>query len=259
MLSMYVSDNHRSWDENLDQIACAIRTSKHEVTKLTPYFVNFGRNMNLSGKDYSRPNLLDVEDGTQTNEVCRNESLKGMFADVRKRLETAAQKSCEQYNLRRRHVEYLPNQLVWKRNFSIGQAIQCETIESLESIFEAIFVVAYSDTEGVNVEGQPTTCELKKNWLKRRVASGTIEPSIETIIESENENLNTEVAELLSENEDGAIDNFFVKWVTNIAKLARLVTTNANEEGDRGNQQVLPGFVDDMNSNRAQSYTGTQT
>ncbi|KAG5868007.1 hypothetical protein JTB14_024058 [Gonioctena quinquepunctata] len=36
MLAMYVSDNHRSWDENLDEIACAIRTSRHEVTKLTP-------------------------------------------------------------------------------------------------------------------------------------------------------------------------------------------------------------------------------
>ncbi|KAG5874940.1 hypothetical protein JTB14_034670 [Gonioctena quinquepunctata] len=49
MLAMYCSENHRCWDENLDKIDCAIRTSKHEVTKVTPFFMNFGRNMALSG------------------------------------------------------------------------------------------------------------------------------------------------------------------------------------------------------------------
>lgn len=143
----------------------------------------------------------------------------------------------------------LKNQHRLTRKFylkAIGQAIQCENIESLKSILEAIFIVAYSDTEGVNKEGQPTTCELKKNWLKRRIASGTIESSIESIIETDNENLDTERTESLSESEDGAIENYFKKWVTNIAKWARQVTANANEEGDRGNQQVLPGFVNEI-------------
>ncbi|KAJ8963739.1 hypothetical protein NQ317_002534 [Molorchus minor] len=45
---------------------------------------------------------------SRISESTRNEHFKHMFSDVRKRLEVAAKKSCDQYNLRRRHVEYLP-------------------------------------------------------------------------------------------------------------------------------------------------------
>lgn len=39
ILVAYVSQNHRSWDEFLPKITCAIRTAKHDTTGLTPYFV----------------------------------------------------------------------------------------------------------------------------------------------------------------------------------------------------------------------------
>ncbi|KAG5898724.1 hypothetical protein JTB14_020918 [Gonioctena quinquepunctata] len=122
MLSMYVSENHRIWDEHIHEIACAIRTSRHETTKLTPYFVNFGRNMALSGDDYAESKLCECEEETQGVESSRNEKFRHMFLDVRKRLERAGEKSCERYNLRRRHVEYLPNQLVWKKNYVLSNA-----------------------------------------------------------------------------------------------------------------------------------------
>ncbi|KAG5866309.1 hypothetical protein JTB14_019302 [Gonioctena quinquepunctata] len=109
---MYSSDNHQRWDEKIDEIACAIRTSKHETDKLTPYFLNFGRNMVFSGADYSQYEK-PVEDGLQTGDRSRNECFREMFMDVRKRLEKAGEKSCARYNLRCGHVEYLPNQLVW--------------------------------------------------------------------------------------------------------------------------------------------------
>lgn len=31
MLSMYVSDNHKKWDQELSAVACAIRTAKHDT------------------------------------------------------------------------------------------------------------------------------------------------------------------------------------------------------------------------------------
>lgn len=122
MLSIYVSDNHRTWDENLSKIACAIRTSTHEVMKLTPFFVNFGRNMMLSGKDYKDDENSGIQDGTEFDGRNRSEKFKQMFADVKKRLEVAGKKSCDRYNLRCRHVEYLPNQLVWRRNYVLSEA-----------------------------------------------------------------------------------------------------------------------------------------
>lgn len=122
MIAMYVSDNHRTWDEHLSEIGCAIRTSTHETTGLTPYFVNFGRNMILSGEDYVKQDLLGVEDGTQVGAATRNEQFRAMFADVKERLEIANQKSCDRYNLRRRHVEYFPNQIVWRKNYVLSDA-----------------------------------------------------------------------------------------------------------------------------------------
>lgn len=122
MMSIYVHENHRTWDVELPKIACALRTAKQETTKLTPYFVNFGRNMVLSGDDYDNSDLLEKECGTQTAEVSRNFMLKRMFADVKKRLEEAARKCCERYNLRRRYEEFVPNQLVWRKNYTISDA-----------------------------------------------------------------------------------------------------------------------------------------
>lgn len=122
MLAMYTSENHRTWDENIHKIACAIRTSTHETTKLTPYFINFGRNMVLSGTDYSSKDLLDVEDGSQTCENSRNESFRNMFKEVRNRLEISGKRSCDRYNLRCRNIEYFPNQLVWKKNYVLSDA-----------------------------------------------------------------------------------------------------------------------------------------
>lgn len=122
MLSMYVSDNHKMWDANLHKIACAIRTSTHEVMKLTPYFVNFGRNMMLSGDDYNIREKLQIEDGTQECDKSRNSFFRDMFSDVKKRLFDANKKSCDRYNLRARHVEYLPNQLVWRKNYVLSDA-----------------------------------------------------------------------------------------------------------------------------------------
>lgn len=121
MLSMYVSDNHRSWDENLQKIACAIRTSTHEAMKLTPYFVNFGRNMIVSGEDY-RDDVPDLEDEYLDSQATRNDAFRKMFADVKKRLQIANERSCHTYNLRRRNVEYLLNQPVWKKNYVLSDA-----------------------------------------------------------------------------------------------------------------------------------------
>lgn len=51
MLTAYVSDHQQDWDKYLAKVACAIRSAKHEVTGFTPNFVNFGREIRLSGRD----------------------------------------------------------------------------------------------------------------------------------------------------------------------------------------------------------------
>lgn len=120
MLSIYVSDNHRTWDLNLHKIACALRTAKHETIRHSPYFVNFGRTMILSGKDHQKSEYLRID--TETTSEPRSEGFHKLFGEVKKRLASATERNAKSYNLRRRNEEFLPNQVVYRKNFALSDA-----------------------------------------------------------------------------------------------------------------------------------------
>lgn len=117
MLRAYVADNHRNWDNYLAKIACAIRTATHEATKLTPFFVNFGREMLVNGKSHNFSNQKDVFDAE-----ARSRALEDVRADVKRRLAKISASSCKSYNLRRRNVKYYVNDLVWRKNFVLSES-----------------------------------------------------------------------------------------------------------------------------------------
>lgn len=127
MLAMYVSENHRKWDINLAKVACATRTAKHESTKESPYFINFGRRMVLCGEDFTRNMQLGVDNVSEPEENSRQEGFKKLFEDVRHRLDKAAKKNEKTYNFRRRSEEFFLNQLVWKKNFTLSNAAKFYT------------------------------------------------------------------------------------------------------------------------------------
>lgn len=119
---MYASEDSRKWDVDLQKIACSIRTVKHEILGLTPYFSLFGRNMCLCGKDYERTFIVESENEDATGGATRNERFRQLFETVRKRLEMPDGRRVERYNFRRRQQEYSLNQPVWKKNFQILDA-----------------------------------------------------------------------------------------------------------------------------------------
>ena len=43
MLSVYVSDNHRDWNEQLPYVMMAYRSAEHETTGMSPNMLMFGR------------------------------------------------------------------------------------------------------------------------------------------------------------------------------------------------------------------------
>lgn len=124
MLAMYVQDNHKLWDANINQLACALRTARQEITKVSPYYMNFGRNMCLSGKDYG--NELDSQNSQESDDneqwISRNRAFSKLYLDVKKRLEKAGERSSMRYNLRKRSAEFTVGQKVWRRNYIISDA-----------------------------------------------------------------------------------------------------------------------------------------
>lgn len=143
MLSSFVKDNHRNWDTVLPKVACAMRTGIHESTGLTPYFINFGREMRLSGSDHIPPDIGNnptVEPGNPSTEE-RSEILRKVCKDVKTRLQKAQQNSAKTYNLRRRHVQYNLGDRVWRKNYAISDGAKYFT-SKLAPKFLGPFIIA---------------------------------------------------------------------------------------------------------------------
>lgn len=120
MISSYITKNHKTWDENLAAIACAIRTAKHEVIGYTPFFVNFGRNYIGSGRAHEEVNRSEIDFSDSVNN--RIMGFQKMFADIQRKLQLAHERSKNNYNLRRREVRYEVGQYVWRRNKVLSDA-----------------------------------------------------------------------------------------------------------------------------------------
>lgn len=119
MLTAYVNDNHRGWDKFLSRVVCALRTAKNETTKYTPYFVNYGREMILDGELHNK-----IGDRFKTSIGERTKDFGRLFRELYMRIGSAAERSQARYNLSHREVNFEPGERVWKRNFTLSDAIR---------------------------------------------------------------------------------------------------------------------------------------
>lgn len=129
MLSCYVAQNQRQWCKLLPKVACAIRTATHEVLKLTPFFVNFGREHVISGNQYEEPQIPDANPKNPTEKA---ELLKAIFKDVRQRLDKAHERSKTTYNLRHRPVQFNEGDKVYRKNHVLSDAANYITAKLAE-------------------------------------------------------------------------------------------------------------------------------
>lgn len=150
-LRAYIADNHRMWDVLLPKVACAIRTSSHEVLKTTPYFVLFGRDMPLKQNSESIP-----EEGFQIDRDSTDchwfKTLGTVINDVRKKIIHSADKSKERYNMRHRDTQYFPHDLVLRKNHVLSDAAKYYTAKLAPT-----FIGPYQITRKVS----PWTYELR--------------------------------------------------------------------------------------------------
>lgn len=121
----YIQDDHKLWDENIHQIAQAIRLAKHEVTKLSPSYLCFMRNVPTDGSFYGKiserdNNFIDISGNVLDPEV--QLKVPELFEDVRKRLLHSHELNKGRYNLRRRDVRFRVGDRVWKKNFMLSNA-----------------------------------------------------------------------------------------------------------------------------------------
>lgn len=124
MLSSYVSEHQKDWDKLLPKVACAIRTNVSEVTGVTPFFVVFGREHKSTGDSYRSPIGSDLIDFTSSS---RQQVLSSVFKDVKEKLEQAHRKTKARYDLRRRPIQFLVGQKVFRKNHVLSNAANAFT------------------------------------------------------------------------------------------------------------------------------------
>lgn len=115
MMAAYVKDNHRNWDKNLNYIATAVNSVRHDVTGYSPHELVFGDKWRDSGK-WKYAEMAGQElppfGGRQGN----SDKRAAVYAEVVERLKKAYERNAHYYNLRRRAVECQIGQTVYRED-----------------------------------------------------------------------------------------------------------------------------------------------
>lgn len=139
--------NQRKWDEELQKIGCAMRNSRHDTTGYTPYFLNFGREITLSGEQYNRPG----DDSGIMSPMEKATALSKIFEIVRKNIRKTNAVNKRNYDLRHRPRSFEVGDMVWKRNMVLSDAAK---------YFSAKLAPAYVGPYRVHKRLNPWTYEL---------------------------------------------------------------------------------------------------
>lgn len=112
-IRMSIGKDHTNWDQQLTKISCAMNSSYHTSTKMTPYSINFGQNMVLQGDAYK----YEIRDEIPPELV--NVKFKEMRETVKVNLKQAYDNSKKYYDLRSRPTAvFNQGEIVWRRNFA---------------------------------------------------------------------------------------------------------------------------------------------
>lgn len=117
----YIDKLHNRWDENIPQIACAIRTAVHDTTKYSPFFINFGRNMITSGDQYEKFVQPPYKSNDQIAES-KSENLKKIIDEVKENIKKGSMQVEKRYNLRAKPIQFNEGDVVYKKNFELSNA-----------------------------------------------------------------------------------------------------------------------------------------
>ena len=108
MLAMYVSSDHKNWDDVLPFITYAYNTAQHETTGYSPYYLLYARTPR-SCLDTIFPFSVHDEPSLAAT-LCRAEEARRL---ARLRIVASQERSKRRYDIRRQHVCYSPGDLVW--------------------------------------------------------------------------------------------------------------------------------------------------
>lgn len=151
-IRMSLGKDHQNWDNGLSKIACAMNSSFHTSTKMTPYLINFGQNIMVQGDAY-RYGLCD-----QTPTDRTSDKFRVLREQVGLNLKKAYSNSKKYYDLRSsQNAVFYPGEYVWRRNF-----VQSSTANKFMAKLAPKFIKSY-----VNRRIGNNNYELIDNYTKK--------------------------------------------------------------------------------------------
>lgn len=112
----YLEKDHRDWDMYLSEIECALRTSVHTATGVTPFFALFGYHMYSSGADYILGRKLQSLTDHEILQLNGNDKMEILREKIKENMKQAYNRSAKRYNRGAREIKFAPGQEVYRRN-----------------------------------------------------------------------------------------------------------------------------------------------
>lgn len=116
---------HSTWDQNISDIASALRSAVHQTLQTTPYEALFGQTMLQNGKDYAILRKLEAMNQTGIEVVQKSDRLQIVQEYLKKRIVECHQRSANSYNTRTRSNSFKVDQEVWCRTFQQSSFSKC--------------------------------------------------------------------------------------------------------------------------------------
>ncbi|XP_024885042.1 uncharacterized protein K02A2.6-like [Temnothorax curvispinosus] len=114
MVSQYVDQNHRNWDERIPELQFAYNTARHEATGYTPAYLVYGREpVSPLNQDAAPKTAAPPPDEKRRH-------LEEAFELAKIHLAHAFQRQQKYYNLRRRAWTPKIGDWVWKREYPLS-------------------------------------------------------------------------------------------------------------------------------------------
>jgi hypothetical protein len=115
MITAYVTENKRDWDEQLDLLTLAYNTATHATTKYSPFYLLYGRKAKMPIDLYGEEVFFDLPLTTDDYAAKTEQNLKKAYECVLAEREFIMNKAKTRHDRNVRRKVYKQKDLVWRR------------------------------------------------------------------------------------------------------------------------------------------------